>query len=56
MGRILEILQDTNGESPLVILDVFQVVPIRHDIFGMLILKRRLDEKRILVLPAKVSN
>lgn len=55
-GRILDILQDTTSKSSLVILDVFQVVAVRHEIFGMPILKRRLDEKRALVIPAKVSN
>lgn len=54
-GRILEILQDTSGKISLIILDVFQVAAVRHEVFGMLILKRRLNEKRILVVPATVS-
>jgi hypothetical protein len=54
-GRILEILQDTSGKISLIILDVFQVAAVRHEVFGMPLLKRRLNEKRILVVPATVS-
>jgi len=38
-----------------VILDVFEVAAVRHEVFGMPILKRRLNEKRILVVPATVG-
>ena len=55
-GCIIDILQDTSGKTSLIILDVFQVVAVRHEIFGMLILKRRLNEKTILAVPASVSS
>ena len=54
-GRILEILQATSGKASLVILDVFEVAAVRHEVFGMPILKHRLNEKRILVVPATVG-
>ena len=54
-GCILEILQDTSGKISLIILDVFQVVAVQHEVFGMPILKCRLNKKRILVVPATVS-
>jgi len=55
-GRIIDILQDTGGKTSLVILDVFQVAAVRHEIFGMPILKRRLNEKTVLVISATVRN
>jgi hypothetical protein len=35
--------------------DIYQVVLMRHDIFGMPALARRRDETSIIVLPAIVS-
>ena len=55
-GRIMDILQDTSGKTSLIVLDVFQVAAVRHEMFGMPILKRRLNEKQILVILAMVSG
>jgi len=55
-GCINDILQDTGGKTSLIILDVFQVAAVCHEVFGMPILKRRLNERTVLVVPATVSN
>jgi hypothetical protein len=54
-GHILKILQDTSGKISFIILDVFQVAAVQHEVFGMPILKCHLNKKRILVVPAVVS-
>jgi hypothetical protein len=48
-------LQDISAKISLVVVDVFEVGSVRHEIFGMPVLKRRHDEKRIVVVPAVVS-
>jgi len=54
-GRIIDILQDTSGKASLIVIDVFQVAAVCHEMFGTPILKHRLNEKRVLVIPATVS-
>lgn len=56
MGRVIDILQDTSGTTSLIVLDVFQVAAVCHELFGMPILKRQLNEKTVLIVPATVSD
>jgi len=55
-GQIIEILQDTTARRSLVVLDTFQVAANRHDIFGMPVLLRPLNEKRLIIVPATASG
>lgn len=55
-GRIVEIIQDVSESISLVVLDTFSVSSLRHTIYGMPTLSRRLDEPRVLILPSTVSR
>jgi len=55
IGHIVDIPQDTSDKASLIVLDVFQVAAVCHEMFGTPILKHRLNERRILVVPATVS-
>lgn len=48
-------MQHVDTKISLVVIDVFEVSAVRHDLFGMPVLKRRLNEKRIIIVPAVVS-
>ncbi|KAJ3517709.1 hypothetical protein NLJ89_g342 [Agrocybe chaxingu] len=51
-GRIVEILANTTSDRAVVILDVFQVLSTRHQIFGMPMLARRQEETTYVVIPS----
>jgi hypothetical protein len=54
-GRILEILQaSASPELSFVVIDVFSVAVTRHELFGMPMHMRRLDEITVLVVKANV--
>lgn len=54
-GRILEILQAAaSPELSFVVIDVFSVAVTRHELFGMPMLMRRLDEMTTLAVRANV--
>ena len=55
-GRIIEILSDLSMNSPIVVLDIFQVMSTRHDIFDMPRLALRMSEHTHLIVPATVST
>ncbi|KAJ7021232.1 hypothetical protein C8F04DRAFT_1273994 [Mycena alexandri] len=50
-GRIDTILEDGQGTA-VVVLDVFQVLDTRHDVFGMPILARRQGEASFIIVPS----
>ncbi|KAJ6579420.1 hypothetical protein B0H10DRAFT_1835571 [Mycena sp. CBHHK59/15] len=51
-GRISEILIN-NAAAGVVVVEVFQVLSVRDDIYGMPVLVRRDDETTFMILPAK---
>ena len=55
-GRILEILAESGGKSAVIVLDLFHILSVRHEIFGMPMLARRHDEATYVVIPSTVSS
>jgi len=53
-GRIVEILADISGKRAMVVIDIFQVLSTRHNVFGMPMLARRNDEITYVVIPSMV--
>ena len=53
-GRIVEILAHSAGNRAVVIIDIFQVLSARHDIFGMPMLARRNDEITYIAISSAV--
>ncbi|KAJ7767878.1 hypothetical protein DFH07DRAFT_866840 [Mycena maculata] len=51
-GRISEILANSSA-NPVVVLEAFQVLSVRDDIYGMPVLVRRDGEKLFNIIPAK---
>ncbi|KAJ7715958.1 hypothetical protein B0H16DRAFT_1667025 [Mycena metata] len=50
-GRIDTILDDGQGTA-VIVLDVFQVLETRHDVFGMPVLARRQGEASFIIVPS----
>ncbi|KAF9053465.1 hypothetical protein BJ165DRAFT_1524159 [Panaeolus papilionaceus] len=57
-GKIIEILHDASPlpSYSLVALDVFQVAHSRHEVFGVPILFRRMNQSSVTIVEAKVCN
>jgi hypothetical protein len=54
-GRIIEILADgATGNRAIIVLDVFQVLTSRHEVFGMPMLARRHGETTYIIIPSTV--
>jgi hypothetical protein len=53
-GQIVEILADITGKRAVVVLDVFEVLSTRHEVFGMPMLARQHNETTYLVIPSTV--
>ncbi|KDQ20410.1 hypothetical protein BOTBODRAFT_183201 [Botryobasidium botryosum FD-172 SS1] len=51
VGQIVEILTGNASDPPLVTLDVFEIRPRRHDIYGLPVLARRMNEQVYMVIP-----
>jgi hypothetical protein len=52
-GRISEILTGSTA-APVVVLEVFQILSVWDDIYGMPVLVRRHGETTVMIIPAKV--
>jgi len=55
-GQIKEIIQDVSTQESFALLDVFHVSMVRHELFGMPILSRRLDEASLVLVRSKVIS
>ena len=53
-GHIVEILAESGGKRAVIVLDIFEVRSIRHEIFGMPMLARRHHEEIYAVIPSTV--
>lgn len=55
-GRILEILAESGGKRAVVVLDTFQILSNRHEVFGMPMLARRQEDTLYIVIPSTVCK
>ena len=55
-GRIVEILTNPAESRAVVVIDVFQVLSTRHNIFGMPMLARRNSEITYIAISSTVRN
>ena len=55
-GQIKEIIQDVSTEDSFVLLDIFHVRMVRHELFGMPVLSRQLDEVSLVLVRSKVRS
>jgi hypothetical protein len=55
-GQIKEIVQDVGAEDSFVLLDIFQVMTVRHELFGMPVLSRGRDEVSLVLVRSKVKS
>ena len=51
----MEILAESAGKRAVVVLDIFQILSDRHEVFGMPMLGRRHEEAVYVVVPSTVS-
>ena len=51
----MEILAESAGKRAVVVLDIFQILSDRHEVFGMPMLGRRHEEAVYIVVPSTVS-
>lgn len=56
IGKITELLQDTNATSAWAVLDIYSIEKERHQIYSMPILSRRLNEVSLAVVSISVCN
>ena len=53
-GRVVEILASPTHHQVIIILDVFEVSAVRHEIFSMPMLARRQSEVTLIAIPSSV--